>query len=337
MVRSSPERALVELTEAVSAAAPPHQVLRLAAATLVTVCPRATAGAYAVADWPARHLLGMATVGAGGPIPAAERNFLDVFATTTLAYGRDVVEARQRDRWLDPFALVGANGPRFAATPTYQAVLAPLGLWHHDRRVYCVGGRPIAYASAALPEDDRAGFSARERRELATAAERLAAPLRHLAATAGTVARAEALDHLLASHAAPCLVLAATGRVVARSPSAAALELDAPEVRAHAAELVRRRPRVAASAAVGRHRISVAPCAERGAPLAWLVLVESGPSVGGLTERQREIATLAARGATNAEIARRLGIGEGTVKKHLERVFRHLGIRRRPQLVRHLG
>jgi DNA-binding CsgD family transcriptional regulator len=39
-----------------------------------------------------------------------------------------------------------------------------------------------------------------------------------------------------------------------------------------------------------------------------------------LTARQREVLTLVARGATNAQIAERLSISEKTVGKHLEHV-----------------
>lgn len=46
----------------------------------------------------------------------------------------------------------------------------------------------------------------------------------------------------------------------------------------------------------------------------------------GLTRRQTEVAMQLAEGGTNAAIARRLGIAEGTVRKHLERVYRALDV-----------
>lgn len=47
----------------------------------------------------------------------------------------------------------------------------------------------------------------------------------------------------------------------------------------------------------------------------------------GLTPRQADVAIeLARSGGTNAQLARELGISEGTVKKHLETVFRGLGV-----------
>lgn len=46
----------------------------------------------------------------------------------------------------------------------------------------------------------------------------------------------------------------------------------------------------------------------------------------GLTGRQREIAALMAEGLTNKEIAARLGISAGTVRAHLQEIFRRLGV-----------
>jgi len=55
-----------------------------------------------------------------------------------------------------------------------------------------------------------------------------------------------------------------------------------------------------------------------------------------LTPAERGVAELAATGATNREIARRLNLGEKTVEVHLTRAFRKLAIRRRGQLARAL-
>ncbi|HEX4248698.1 MAG TPA: AAA family ATPase [Pseudonocardia sp.] len=51
-----------------------------------------------------------------------------------------------------------------------------------------------------------------------------------------------------------------------------------------------------------------------------------------LTRREREVARLAARGATAREIAARLFIGERTVETHLGRVYAKLGVGSKPQL-----
>ncbi len=48
-----------------------------------------------------------------------------------------------------------------------------------------------------------------------------------------------------------------------------------------------------------------------------------------LTARQQEILTLVAEGCTNAQIASRLSISAGTVRKHLENAYRILGVSNR--------
>jgi DNA-binding NarL/FixJ family response regulator len=56
-----------------------------------------------------------------------------------------------------------------------------------------------------------------------------------------------------------------------------------------------------------------------------------------LTRREREIATLAANGLSNQEIATRLSVGVRTVEGHLLRASTKLGVRRRGELAAALG
>jgi len=51
-----------------------------------------------------------------------------------------------------------------------------------------------------------------------------------------------------------------------------------------------------------------------------------------LTPREREIASLVGRGATNREIANQLSVTERTVKAHLTAIFHKLGLPSRIQL-----
>jgi DNA-binding NarL/FixJ family response regulator len=51
-----------------------------------------------------------------------------------------------------------------------------------------------------------------------------------------------------------------------------------------------------------------------------------------LTRREHQIIQVLAEGITNKEIGRRLGLTEGTVKVHLHRIYRKLGIANRTVL-----
>src|SRR5205807_303079 len=62
------------------------------------------------------------------------------------------------------------------------------------------------------------------------------------------------------------------------------------------------------------------------------VVRDFSPSQSGLTSREREIAHLLVKGATNKEIAIDLSLSEKTVKGHMTALFRKLGVGNRLRL-----
>jgi DNA-binding CsgD family transcriptional regulator len=52
-----------------------------------------------------------------------------------------------------------------------------------------------------------------------------------------------------------------------------------------------------------------------------------------LTPRQRQLLAMVAAGHTNAQIARRIGRSDGTVRTHLENIYRRLGVSSRTAAV----
>ena len=63
-----------------------------------------------------------------------------------------------------------------------------------------------------------------------------------------------------------------------------------------------------------------------------VLTVNESTSSNGLTERESEVAGLAADGTTNQDVAAQLFISVRTVENHLQRVYSKLGVRRRSDL-----
>ncbi|GAB4562755.1 MAG: hypothetical protein Tsb0017_21340 [Geothermobacteraceae bacterium] len=62
------------------------------------------------------------------------------------------------------------------------------------------------------------------------------------------------------------------------------------------------------------------------------VATDKTDPLAGLSDREREVATQVGRGASNRDIAEKLGISEKTVKAHLSAIFQKLDVRDRLQL-----
>jgi ATP/maltotriose-dependent transcriptional regulator MalT len=65
--------------------------------------------------------------------------------------------------------------------------------------------------------------------------------------------------------------------------------------------------------------------------------LETGPQPVALTKREREVATLAARGLTSREIAETIVVSTRTVENHLQRAYEKLGVSGRAELAEALG
>ena len=61
---------------------------------------------------------------------------------------------------------------------------------------------------------------------------------------------------------------------------------------------------------------------------------QSRGGIGALTRREQQIVDLACEGRLNKDIGSALGISESTVKRHLNRVYRKFGGRKRAELIR---
>lgn len=77
----------------------------------------------------------------------------------------------------------------------------------------------------------------------------------------------------------------------------------------------------------GRRLVVSAPSAR------VLLLEEESTGVPGLTRREREVLDALAGGDSNAEIAVRLSVSPGTVRKHLENIYEKLGVHTRTAAV----
>lgn len=87
--------------------------------------------------------------------------------------------------------------------------------------------------------------------------------------------------------------------------------------------------------AAGGHWLEGAPALAAQAEARTLHMSEEVGRV--LTRREEQLAACVAKGMRNAEIAQQLGISEGTVKIHLNRIYKKMGVTSRVGLTNALG
>jgi DNA-binding CsgD family transcriptional regulator len=131
----------------------------------------------------------------------------------------------------------------------------------------------------------------------------------------------ELTDALADARPQAMLLLDADGRIVGANPAARTLLGDVPLGQLPEAVLA---PDVAASLRVTEH------FDQFGDPVGAVAVLTSGAS---LSEREREVLALVVEGLSNADIAARLFISEGTVKTHVHHILDKTGVRRREDLI----
>ncbi len=261
------------------------------------------------------------------------------------------VAMRERDRWgvlhvalalqAQAAAIAGDPETAEAAAAEAQAGRAPFlrveALWHGlgqawvaDARGETAGARRLLHQAAAecraLGQAALEGLALHHAARMgdATVAPRLA----ELAAQVDG-----ALLPALARHAA---ALAARDPVAlegaARELEELGLALDAAEAMAESASAHAAAGRGGPSRRAAAESARLAGDCEGARTPALAVLAPASSRAGALTRRELEVATLAARGLANEQIAERLVVSVRTVESHLYRSFAKLGIGGREEL-----
>jgi DNA-binding CsgD family transcriptional regulator len=209
----------------------------------------------------------------------------------------------------------------FCRTPTYNLVFEPLGL-KDCLQLRLRIGPPHRIAMFGF---DRLGrdFTGRDRAVL----DALNPHLLQLLRAAEARRRLRAALALHESTRAAVVLLEADGRV--EFASSAARELLERYFGERGAQL----PALLASWLRGATseplRVDVGDRSLRVEPVDGALLLEEQRRVPRLTAREREILDLVAEGRTNAEIAERLWVSPGTVRRHLENIYAKLGVHTR--------
>jgi DNA-binding CsgD family transcriptional regulator len=250
-----------------------------------------------------------------------------------------------------PFALAGvaqaaaqAGDSEAASAAVAEMERAPLG-----HKAFAVElGLARAWAAAASGELTRARTHARETAEMTLDRGEdgyAVRALHELARLGDPTTAAPELARLAATVDGPFAPTAAAHAEALLAHDGAALLHVAQRFAAQGASLVAAE---AAAAAAAAHRDAgrIASARDADAQTAvWLAACEgahpptllAAPEAAELTSREREIALLAASGASSREIAGRLVISVRTVDNHLQNAYRKLNVTSRQDLARLLG
>ena len=258
---------------------------------------------------------------------------------------------RERDRWgvlpvalalqAQAAAIAGDPETAEAAAAEAQAGRAPFlrveALWHGLGRAWVADARGESAGARRLLHQ-----AAGECRALGQAAlEGLAL---HHAARMGDATGAPRLAELAAQVDGALLPALArhAAALAARDPAALegsareleelGLALDAAEAMAESASAHADAGRAGPSRRAAAESARLARGCEGARTPALAVLAPASSRAGALTRRELEVATLAARGLANEQIAERLVVSVRTVESHLYRSFAKLGIGGREEL-----
>ncbi|HEY8524055.1 MAG TPA: helix-turn-helix transcriptional regulator [Acidimicrobiales bacterium] len=195
-------------------------------------------------------------------------------------------------------------------------------------------------ADGAIEEAAAAAGRAAERARASGLAPFEAAALHALVRLGRPGGAAERLAALATATASPLVELYARHASAAQAGDGPGLEAVAGSFEEVGALLLA--AEAASQAAAAHHRAGRAAKAERAAGRSRTLLeacrgaaspaLRSSGGIPSLTDRERQVAALAARGLTTPAIAERLVVSPRTVESHLYRIFAKLGIRDRSEL-----
>ena len=207
-------------------------------------------------------------------------------------------------------------------TRYYEVVLRPYG-YEHELEVD-IPSPPSHWKTFSFDRTERA-FSERDRLLLDLLQPHLARLWQAARTRRELAAALVGLDHAEAHESRGVILLGARGEVeYASEPARRLLQEFAPDAAlVEWLELGDRKPFVHL---LGDRRLIVERVGDA------LLLEETRPDLG-LTSREHEVLTWVASGKTNTEIARVLWLAPSTVGKHLEHIYRKLGVKTRTAAV----